>query len=692
MNTAVKVFLSMSLSGGLLILGLLAGRRFLWRKVSRQWRYYIWLPALLRLLLPFGPETTLIGTLWQAAENASAQTAPVVQSAPDRVNLPVAGTITTEGLLKDSETAEEPIMPAQTAPGPVEWICAVWFVVFLLMLTRKITAYQSFLRYMRAGAVPVSDTRMLDRLAEIEEKIGVKKPVELFVNPMAASPMLIGFFRPCIILPSAAVSGEAFSYIALHELTHYKRLDIVYKWLVQVTVCLHWFNPLVYRMSREIERECEFSCDEAVLSRMGWQHASAYGKTLLDAMAAAGAYREPLGGVSLSENKQLLKERLAAMMDLGKGSKAVWFLMGALTAGILVSAVFLGVYPAAGSGAESGPQVPALSKTGSNPASVDGTGIKYAASDENILQQVQEAYDAGSLPLFQIAYSKLNPSEQSTWMQKTYTDENIAFFSICMNQRKDADDPQARDFLKGLAERIYENDEISFFSIVAEQMSDEEKETWLNQAMEDEKNNFQSALLDQLLRGDEKSALQEQWNAALRRDYEKVGVTSDGRNYYYNGELVNVLLDMQTDKKNYKIDKYVLNANPEGTINIMIGRRENGEIKTVEIMTPEEAEGILNAHTDKSVKLMDEMEEKEWVEKQAEEYRAAGVTIEGKDYYYQGQLVHTFLDIRANKSFYTLNTNPKGTIDIRIVRDENNAIQEVVPMTEEEATALLEES
>ena len=48
MNTAVKVFLSMSLSGGLLILGLLAGRRFLWRKVSRQWRYYIWLPAPIR--------------------------------------------------------------------------------------------------------------------------------------------------------------------------------------------------------------------------------------------------------------------------------------------------------------------------------------------------------------------------------------------------------------------------------------------------------------------------------------------------------------------------------------------------------------------------------------------------------------------------------------------------------------------
>ena len=47
-------------------------------------------------------------------------------------------------------------------------------------------------------------------------------------------------------LPGMDISEKDFQYIVLHELTHYKRRDIFYKWLVQVAVCLHWFNPLVH--------------------------------------------------------------------------------------------------------------------------------------------------------------------------------------------------------------------------------------------------------------------------------------------------------------------------------------------------------------------------------------------------------------------------------------------------------------
>ena len=71
------------------------------------------------------------------------------------------------------------------------------------------------------------------------------------------------------------------------------------------------------------------------------------------------------------------------------------------------------------------------------------------------------------------------------------------------------------------------------------------------------------------------------------------------------------------------------------------------------------------------------------------EYRAAGVTMDGKDYYYKGELVRIFLDIRPNKSFYTLNMNPKGTVNIKIVRNEKNEITGVAYMTEEEVTELL---
>ena len=81
--------------------------------------------------------------------------------------------------------------------------------------------------------------------------------------------------------------------------------------------------------------------------------------------------------------------------------------------------------------------------------------------------------------------------------------------------------------------------------------------------------------------------------------------------------------------------------------------------------------------------------EEEWARKPAAEYQAVGVTMDGKNYYYQGQLVNIFLDIRANGSFYTLDTNPAGTVNVRILRDENNRITGAAYMTEAEAAELL---
>ena len=84
-----------------------------------------------------------------------------------------------------------------------------------------------------------------------------------------------------------------------------------------------------------------------------------------------------------------------------------------------------------------------------------------------------------------------------------------------------------------------------------------------------------------------------------------------------------------------------------------------------------------------------EKQEKEWAEAQRAEYQAAGVTMDGKNCYYQGQLVNIFLDVRStNQSFYTLNMNPKGTVNIRIIRGEDEKITGVAYLTEAEITEL----
>ncbi|MDE7013659.1 MAG: M56 family metallopeptidase, partial [Kineothrix sp.] len=334
MNVFLKIFLSMSFSGGLLILALFWGKQFLKNKVSRQWQYYIWLIAILRLLLPFGPETSFMGKTYQAVEEAIYQAASLPQQQPP-LN-PSADVLSpTANLGADNENRNQPAQDL-TATHPLQNIVSllinhtwlIWLVIALGMLIRKVTIYQDFLQYISAGLTPVSDIGILNRLSIVAEKAGIKKPIELYINPLISSPLLIGFFHPYIVFPSDKISEKDFQYIALHELMHYKRRDMFYKWLVQITVCLHWFNPLVHLMSRETTKACEFSCDEAVLAKIGYDNAQDYGKTLLDAMAAVGKYKESLGAVTLSENKQLLKERLGAIMNLKKRSKVIQLLTG----------------------------------------------------------------------------------------------------------------------------------------------------------------------------------------------------------------------------------------------------------------------------------------------------------------------------------------------------------------------------
>lgn len=570
MTEAMKVFLSMSVSGGLLILILLLEKRLLKDKISRQWQYYIWLAVILRLLLPFGPETSLMGTACQAIKQAAPlPPQEAVLDMPDASPAP-------EAEWTQGSTGGKPLLAAgNTGTQPVQYLWLVWLAAALGLLIRKVTVYQGFIRYLKAGLTPVSDMEMLDLLAGTAERAGVNRAVELCVNPLVSSPLLIGFFHPCIVLPSADVSPTDFQYIVLHELTHCKRGDMFYKWLVQVTVCLHWFNPLVHLMSREITRDCEFSCDEAVLAKMGDGSEQEYGKTLLDAMAAVGKYQENLGAVTLSENKQLLKERLGAIMNFKKKSTAVRILTGVLTACMICGAAFAGVYPTAAA-VNHMPETPpagagkttAQKETGSNSSRDSRMAEKY--------------YEAGSLPLFQMVFCRLSEEAQSKWLDRIYADQNIAFMGAAVNV---LDEDCAA--IQHLAESIYKNGDAAYFSMMAYHMSDSVLESWLDRALEDNNWTIQSVLFNLLDRDEEfdkeKDKWEKEWEETQKKEYGAVGVTVDGKNYYYQGKLVNIFLDIRANKS-----FYTLNMNPAGTVNIKIVRNADNKITGVAYLTAEE--------------------------------------------------------------------------------------------------------
>ena len=65
MNSLIETVLSLSLSGSLVILFLFFLKSLLKNRTSKRWQYYIWLIALLRLLLPLTPGISPVGVLLQ---------------------------------------------------------------------------------------------------------------------------------------------------------------------------------------------------------------------------------------------------------------------------------------------------------------------------------------------------------------------------------------------------------------------------------------------------------------------------------------------------------------------------------------------------------------------------------------------------------------------------------------------------
>ena len=341
MNEFIKILLSLSVSGALLLLLILGLKPLYKNKFSKRWQYYIWIVVALRFLLPFTPDTTIIGSLFEKFD-----TTAITNEIPTNPNVPVPAD-TGNSKAEPIQTNREITTAAMREPFN-KYVCLffIWSALALVLFVRKITVYQGFIQYIKAGNKEVSDIKILNLLSDCEEKLNIKTRVELSCNPLIASPMLIGFFRPRIILPVGELEDKELSYIFVHELTHYKQRDMFYKWLIQIIVCVHWFNPFVYLLEKEVNKSCELSCDEKVLSVLDDKAKREYGDTLISFLKSSNLYKSSLASVTLTEGAEQLKERLGAIMKFRKKSKVVIAITTIFTVAVCVCFFVTGAYAA----------------------------------------------------------------------------------------------------------------------------------------------------------------------------------------------------------------------------------------------------------------------------------------------------------------------------------------------------------
>lgn len=347
MNELLKCVLLLSLSGTALILLLFLCKPLLRNMPNKRWQYYLWLIVIARLLVPFAPKLNFVPI---SAPEAGLTVVQVTDGIGENMPFVVPAKESGGGSGDFQPTAApvedngHPLWVYKAGDIFAVMLWGVWLTGAAVLFSKKVIDYHRYIKGVKKDAVQVSDLRLLDLLSECGELVGIMRPVELAVNRAVSSPMLIGFFHPCIVLPTADLTESDIRYTFLHELTHEKRHDILYKWLVQFTLCVHWFNPLVWLMSREIDRACELACDEAVISKLESRERIEYGDMLVNAVRIVGTGRSLSGFMALYESKEMIRERLGAIMDSRKKTKWITISSLLLTLCLLAASVIAGAY------------------------------------------------------------------------------------------------------------------------------------------------------------------------------------------------------------------------------------------------------------------------------------------------------------------------------------------------------------
>lgn len=144
---------------------------------------------------------------------------------------------------------------------------------------------------MRRRGVCYAPERWQKELARLSDRLRLSRPVLLIESSLADAPMVLGHFRPLILVPVAFLAGlpaEQIEAILLHELAHIRRCDYLVNVLQRALEGLLFYHPAVWWISRVIRVERENCCDDFVVAVSGNAHEYAVALAALEQNRCSG--------------------------------------------------------------------------------------------------------------------------------------------------------------------------------------------------------------------------------------------------------------------------------------------------------------------------------------------------------------------------------------------------------------------
>jgi uncharacterized protein (TIGR03435 family) len=208
------------------------------RRNSPRARYWLWLAASVKFLIPF----SLL--VWTGS----------------RIELPPAAPSLHATTVEEISTYFAPVLTRPSAPVQAAFptphvLGTMWLLGVSFLLIRWVRRW-----------------RAIRKVARLGSRLPLRFPVPVLSSPSAIEPGIFGIFRPVLLLPDGIadrLTPGQLDAVLVHESRHVLCLDNLSAAVHMFVEALFWFHPLVWWIGAKLTEERESDCDEAVLREGG---------------------------------------------------------------------------------------------------------------------------------------------------------------------------------------------------------------------------------------------------------------------------------------------------------------------------------------------------------------------------------------------------------------------------------------
>ncbi|HDX9702665.1 TPA: M48 family metalloprotease [Bacillus thuringiensis] len=354
-NTLINVYLphffdwliETSLMASILVGFILCIKVLFRNKLTPRWQYMLWIVLMIRLLLPWSPDSSYsIYSLFSYRSSVSEVIPKNMPATENIVNIESDRKVELESnskmVTKTSEPEVKVSSEKQTTFSLYKIALYVWLAGVIVLAVITFLTNRRLYSYIKKQP-DITDEQVATVFNRCKQSMKMKKAVSLRLAGKIASPTVFSFFRPKVLLSKKhmkVLNEQQLQYVFYHELAHIKRNDVAVNWIMYSLILLNWFNPILWYAYFCMREDQELACDAYALTFMDKEEQIAYGHTIITLLEHY-SYQVP-SLANLSRNKRTLKRRIIMIKKFQKKSYRLSLLgiiaIAAIAGGFLLNA------------------------------------------------------------------------------------------------------------------------------------------------------------------------------------------------------------------------------------------------------------------------------------------------------------------------------------------------------------------